>query len=199
MKKPILKTKRSVSTAKRAKAKAPESPTIAAWREWNKLSPKEQAKLNAIARPVLDQWADENRKTLRVDPTGKHNPHLSSMLGRLLFGKPPADYLEFVGTFLVDGITGLSADELEAEFSAIVAMKREAAKAKAGTLRKSAQWSALRNTFKRKFGRHPESKGEFSDYADRVKCPMPASASGKTRIYKLLGMTHLPQKHGGKK
>ena len=189
MKRPILKTKRFARTSK----KSAPNPTKAAWLE-AEFSPIVQASWDAVGKAVLDWLATDNRKRLRVDPTGKHNEFLARMMGMMIFGKPTQTDREMFGEFILTGIAELSPDELETEFAAIIAMKREAEKVKTGTLRKGAQWEGLLVEFVKQKGRRIECKGEFSAFVKRQGCPMPASDSGKTPIWKLLGIDHLPQK-----
>ena len=164
------------------------------------LSPELQALAKETLRGMHDWNADQNRKRLRVDPTGKHDSDLTSMMAHLLFGKPKTADLEFYGAAVLCDIIDLSPDELAARFAAIVEMKRAAAVAKTGALSKTAQWSVLRSAFKKEKGRTVESKGEFVEYAAKQGCPMPATPSGRQRYWKLLGMDHLPQSRGyGKK
>ncbi len=164
-----------------------------------KISPAIQAKWDIIARHMFEAVADEKRKTAIIDPTAKHDV-LATMMGDLLFGKPSEADRDYYGKMLLANIEELSPEELETEFSVIVAMKRKAADARANKGHKNARFALFWTTFKKEFARKPESKAEFVEYTASKGLSFPASASGRTRIYKLLGINHLPQRRGnGKK
>jgi len=218
MKKPILKTKRTVRASKKATS-PPANRTKAAWKKAEAamppFPPELQAKAEAIMekvwpakmreiareaqRSMLEWQAKDNRRRLHIDPTARHDDFLASMFGWLWYGKPTEADRKDLGEYLVIMSEDLTPDELETAFAAIVRMKRAAEKDKAGTLGRYSKWAALRSVFKKRKGRDVECKQEFEQYAADNNLPMPASYSGKTPIWKLLGMKDFPQKRNAKK
>lgn len=201
MKKPALKTKRTARTSKTKATAPPANPTRDAWQgeTMQPFAPEQQRQADAIGRSMSEWKTKDNRRRLRVDPTARHDDFLASLLGWTLSGKlKPIDRAAY-GEHLLTMLEELEPDELETAFAAFVRMKRAAEKDKAGTLGRYSKWARLRCIFKKEKRRDVESKQEFEQYAARQNQPMPASASGKTRIYKLLGMKDFPQKRGGGK
>ena len=195
MKRPILKTKRFTRTSKRAAPAKPPStdnPTKAAWLK-AEFSPMVQAQWDAIGKAMLRWKASDIHKRLRVDPTGRNDEFLASMLGWVHYGMLKTIDRAAYGEHLLTMLEELEPDELETAFAAIVRMRRRM-KAGIGELHKNTKWAALRGAFVKEMGREIECKGEFAAFVEGKGCPMPASDSGKTRIWKLLGMRDLPQK-----